>query len=172
MTRHIVAAFGAVALATVTTVGAQTPPPPRQPPAPNAQKPPQHQMANTPVSMTGCLKPWDESTMGTPPVSGTTTPAEAQFVLTDVEHDKTSDRVTTGTGMAHPTFVIKAKDGSVNLAPHVNHKIQVTGTLTMDMPATGTPPATTTPPTTTETPTPKPTVLMASAVKMISATCP
>lgn len=111
------------------------------------------------VTMTGCLKPWDASTMGAPMTGGASssgqgggmaagTAGDKQYVLTNASSGAGTTAMPTGSASgtpapssagggntamgAHSTYLLKAQSGSVNLAAHVGHKVEVTGTLAMD----------------------------------------
>jgi hypothetical protein len=133
------------------------------------------------MTVTGCLKPWQASLMqsgATPatPEAGAPTPStgDAQYVLTDINDSSTrkSDSVagtpsttrpaSPGSSASHAMYLLKAKDSSVNLSQHVNHKIQVTGSVSADS--------------SSRTPDPssaigKPATLTVSAITMVSSTC-
>ena len=74
------------------------------------------------MTVAGCLKAWDATT----PV--------AKYVLTNVEEDRPlfprrpSPRPVRSSAMSKQ-YVLVA-DSSVNLSPHVNHKVRVTGKIT------------------------------------------
>jgi hypothetical protein len=197
MRRTILAACTAITIAGLT-LAAQTPPTPRptqpQPPAAGASS-----SDTTTLTLTGCLKAWNTSTMGrtgsapTDPQSGAPSLASGnpEYVLTDIEDSTRKSGATGGAatatppmvrpGISHDMYLLKAKDSTVNLAQHLNHKIQVTGNVSADStlksPATATPP-----PSTPEAgaPTPRdtssaagrPATLTVSSLTMISATCP
>jgi hypothetical protein len=130
---------------TPPTQPAQRPPDPStpttQPPttsSPTTSSPTSGQdMARTSVTVTGCLKTWDSRTMapatgagsgaGSAAATTSTTPASpgtsAQFVLTNVEGATGASRA------AGSSFLLKTSDSSVSFSQHLNHKVQVTGTL-------------------------------------------
>jgi hypothetical protein len=154
MRTTIFAACAGLAIAGLA-LSAQTPTPhPSQPPTP---PPAAASIDQKPMTVTGCLKPWSASTMGggtpaTPEAGAPTvaTGADAQYVLTDVDDGSRKPGSTeTPPSTAHAMYLVKAKDASVNLSQHVNHKVQVTGTVSSDsslkMPSTASP-----------TPSPKP----------------
>lgn len=101
------------------------------------------------MTLTGCLKPWDATTMGAASgvgETGTSRPdSSPQFVLTNAAYAAapvvgattpgTSMPSTTGTPAmgAHSTYLLKAQSASVNLAAHVNHKVEVTGTMAIEV---------------------------------------
>lgn len=127
----------------------QTPPPeptqrPTDPaPAPRPQDPatrqsaPMSDMARTATTVTGCLKSWDSRTMAPATGSGSgagsaasavatkpaTPGASAQFVLSNIERSGAAAR-----GGAS-SFLLKTSDSSVSFSQHLNHKVEVTGTL-------------------------------------------
>jgi hypothetical protein len=154
------AACGALTIAGTMSLAAQTP---TQPPAPRPQPPAPTQPTrpdSSTVTVTGCLKPWD-NTMGTvpndaPARSGATPMPGTRYVLTDVAPDTRAPGqpgAQPGTPMppapagppAHPQtaqYIVMAGTG-VNLAAHVNHKVTISGTTEHMAPAMapGTPPA-------------------------------
>ena len=137
------------------TVAAQSPNPqqPTQPqqPRPQTQRP----QADRPMSgdhgsmmtVTGCVKPWDESmaagragtTAGAKSqTAGAATSAMPRYVLTDVTHDNmgSADAAKAkqnpyGSAAASKgqTLALEVKDTTVDLSKHVNHKVQLTGSL-------------------------------------------
>jgi hypothetical protein len=90
-----------------------------------AQQSSPSQSADASVTATGCLKSWDGKS------NPATATAGSQFVLTNVEpsntqapsSDRAADRSQSG-----KVFVLSAGNSSVNLTPHLNHKVTVTGT--------------------------------------------
>ncbi len=131
MTRMTLAACGAYALVTAA-LSAQTPPPQPAPGQPGS-------MTGQAMSLTGCLTPWDPSTMDTGATPGARTP---RFVLTGTEHapaagataptpqgspaPPTSPSPTLG---AHGTFVLEPQSPSVDFTPFANQQVRVTGTM-------------------------------------------
>jgi hypothetical protein len=94
-------------------------------------------MAKTATTVTGCLKTWDSRTMAPATGSGTgagsaaspvtaapsTVGASSQFVLTNIDRTAAASR-TTGS-----QFLLKTSDSSVSFTQHLNHKVEVTGTV-------------------------------------------
>ncbi len=147
--RHstLFATGGAMVFAGAITLSAQTPSPNQ--PAMNSGK--------TTITVTGCLKPWD-NTMGMAPADpmakpatpsdpmakpGTTPMPGTRYVLMNAETAKPGETTkptaspstpmpsTAPAASAHPQasqFVVTAGTG-VNLAAHVNHQVTVTGTV-------------------------------------------
>ena len=127
-----------------------------QPPAPA----PGPQAAEQPrsLTLTGCVKAWDASTMGPPPAAmGTAAPV---LVLTEAENASTAAPGTpfggrrTGeaprsAGRRRPVatrpILLKPASPTVNLASHRDHRVELVGTLATDH-AAATPVAPTTPP--------------------------
>lgn len=143
------AACGAVTLASAMTLTAQTPAPPPTPrPQAPAMQPTTRPDPNS-VTVTGCLKPWD-NTMGAAQGStgqpgdpmakpgdpmnkpGATPMPGTRYVLSNVQSDKSASTATAGTqSPAHPRgaeFIVVAGAG-VNLAAHVNHQVRVMGAV-------------------------------------------
>lgn len=187
MRSRIFAACAALAIAGLT-LSAQTPTP--RPSQPQTPPPATASSDQKPMTVTGCLKPWSASTMGggTPatPEAGApmaTTGADAQYVLTDVDDGSRKPGSTeTPLSKPHAMYLVKAMDASVNLGQHVNHKVQVTGTVSADsslkMPSTASP--TTPSPKPADPPPPsrdtssaagKPATFTVSAITRVSATC-
>jgi hypothetical protein len=113
----------------------QTPPtqPAQRPPEPTPQRPPDPttepvtpatrpsspmaDIARTSTTVTGCLKTWDDKKL-----APSTTTASGQYVLTNVE--RAAAAKTTGS-----SFLLKTSDAAVSFSQHLNHKVEVTGTL-------------------------------------------
>jgi hypothetical protein len=94
------------------------------------------------MTVAGCVKNSSGNTSG-----GSTRPGEpvaqtggAQFVLTDVEDSGAKDHkqssASSTAASPHSSFLLRARDASVNLGQHLNHKVQLTGTLSTDSAAT------------------------------------
>ena len=129
------------ALLAVSLVG-QTPAPTK--PAPDA---------GTPVIVVGCLKKWEPSMAGK---QGIPNPAKLEYVLTDLAPGTTA-------APALPNvlrYLVKAKDSTVALTPHVNHRVEVSGLVTglSEANPTAVPPV-------------APPTLTVATVKMISTEC-
>jgi hypothetical protein len=106
----------------------------------------------TPVTSQGCLKKWDPKMAGW---EGIPNPAKLEFVLTDLAPG-------TAAAPALPNvlrYLVKAKDATVVLTPHVNHRVEVSGLVTglSESNPTSNPPVVPT--------------LTVAAVKMISTEC-
>ena len=147
------AACGAVALASTMTLSAQTPAqPPAMRPQPPAPTQPATRTDQSPITVTGCLKPWD-NTMGSATANpmakpgdpmakpGATPMAGTRYVLTNVQTDTPMGQPSSSTpsagaaSPAHPhasQFVVIAGAG-VNLAAHVNHQVRLMGTVDAGM---------------------------------------
>jgi hypothetical protein len=123
MTRTLMAACGVCAIAGLTAM-AQTPASP--PPAPYTQP-----AANSETSLTlvGCLKYWDGATDALRGATGAPArrPAgpSAKYMLSNVESRNQ------GGGVPAASYALTG-DSKVNLAGHVNHKVQVSGTIAAD----------------------------------------
>ena len=109
--------------------------------------------AGTPVIVVGCLKKWEPAMAGR---QGIPNPAKLEYVLTDLAPG-------TATAPALPNvlrYLVKAKDTTVALTPHVNHRVEVSGMVTglSESNPTATPPV------------PPPTLTVAT-VKMVSTEC-
>ncbi len=117
-----------------------TSPPPTTPsPQTPATRPqsPMSDMARTATTVTGCLKTWDSRTMAPATGSGSgagsaaapvgaapsSTGASSQYVLTNIERSAAASR------QGASSFLLKTSDSSVSFSQHLNHKVEVTGTL-------------------------------------------
>jgi hypothetical protein len=153
------------------------------------QKPMSSEMRT--ITVTGCLKTWTGSTtssgaMTQPSKPETGKPAEtaksgAQYVLSDITTSpsdtmKPSPSTTAGSTPA-TSYLLMAKDSTVNLSQHLNHKVTVSGTVggnsssdAMAKPSS---------PTTSSTPdrssatgmSGQPATLTVTTLTMVSATC-
>ena len=152
------------------------------------QKPMSSEMRT--ITVTGCLKTWTGSTatsgaMGRPSNPETGKPAEnpksaAQYVLSDIttspsETMKPSPS-TTGASATAVSYLLMAKDSSVNLSQHLNHKVTVSGTVGASHSGAMSKPSS---PSTAATPehggatgmSNEPTTLTVTTLTMVSATC-
>jgi hypothetical protein len=118
---------------------AQRPPDPSTPTTqqPTPSTPQRDDMARTSVTVTGCLKSWDSRTMapatgagsgaGSAASATSSTPASPgtspQFVLSNIEGATGAARA------AGSSYLLKTSDSSVSFSQHLNHKVQLTGTL-------------------------------------------
>jgi hypothetical protein len=121
-----------------------TPRPTSPPPTtPSPQTPttressPMSEMAKTATTVTGCLKTWDSRTMAPATGSGSgagsaaspvgaapsSTGASSQYVLTNIERSAASSQ------SGASSFLLKTSDSSVSFSQHLNHKVEVTGTV-------------------------------------------
>jgi hypothetical protein len=119
-------------------------------PAVAAQEPPR------PLTLTGCVQAWDPSTMGPPPSPGE---GGQVLILTDAQDaakatpgapspsstPASPDAKRAPAAGGHSTYLLKAASAAVNLASHLDHRVELTGTLATDH-AAATPAAPTTPP--------------------------
>jgi hypothetical protein len=136
MTRHIIAACGALAIAGMAAgVSAQS----------TSQTTPPRQAADSghTMTVTGCLKSWDgQSSPGATSPTGTPgetrQAGEAKYVLTDVQMTASgTDATDTTPGTAarsgstdpHHQFLVRAEDASVDLTNHLNQRVEVTGRM-------------------------------------------
>jgi hypothetical protein len=109
--------------------------------------------AGTPVTVVGCLKKWEPSMAVR---QGMPNPAKLEYVLTDLAPGAT-------TAPPLPSvlrYLIKAKDSTVVLTPHLNHRVEVSGVVTglSEANPTATPPV-------------PPPVLTVATLKMVSTEC-
>jgi hypothetical protein len=144
MKYSMLAACGAVTLASAMTLSAQTPTPPAtQTPAPTLPA-----MTNqSSVTVTGCLKTWD-ATMGDgaahpmakpgDPMAKPGAPmASTRWLLTSVQADKATGQTPSqmpsagaaGTAASQASQYVVTAGTGVNLSAHVNHQVRITGTV-------------------------------------------
>ena len=86
---------------------------------PQAQKKPAPD-AGTPVTVVGCLRKWDPAMFSR---GGIQNPARLEYVLSDLAPG-------TPAAPAQPNvlrYLVKAKDATVPLSAHVNHRVEVAG---------------------------------------------
>jgi hypothetical protein len=146
MTKTFVATFGACVI-TGLVASAQ---PPSSKPTPSPQS---AAGAETPLTLVGCLNYWDGSTDKKARPTG----PSAKYMLSNIESRSQSGGVPTA------SYALTG-DSAVNLAGHVNHKVQVDGTVAADQygnPTQGTDASGTSLPT-----------LKVTSVKMLESTCP
>jgi hypothetical protein len=178
MTRTIVTTCGALVVAAVAA-SAQTPPSP----TPSAPRPAQSTRTMTEdktVTVTGCVKPWGPGEapppMTAPSTSRPTDPVAAMRAG-DAAKYSLSNVQAVGEDAVAASYSLTAVS-TVNLAAHVNHKVEVSGTVMRDVSespsATAAPTPPGTPPTTAgaiaaakATPT-----LRVTTLKMIATSCP
>ena len=121
MTHTLMTACGAWAIAGLTAM-AQTSASP--PPAPSTQSAASRE---TSLTVVGCLKYWDGAALR----GASSTPARrpegpsAKYMLSNVESRSQ------GGGVPATSYALTG-DSKVNLAGHVNHKVQVSGTIAAD----------------------------------------
>jgi hypothetical protein len=113
--------------------------------------------AGTPLIVVGCLKKWEPAMAGR---QGIPNPAKLEYVLTDIAPGTTATP-------AMPNvlrYLVKAKDSSVALTPHVNHRVEVSGVVTglSEVNPTANPAA---------NPSMTPPTLTVATVKMVSTEC-
>jgi hypothetical protein len=127
-----------------------------QSPAPVRPGPPDATQAQS-LMLKGCVRVWDASTMGPPPAAmGTAAPV---LILTQAENAATAPPATTSTTAdpakpptggapaagGHSTYLLKPVSSAVHLDTHLDHLVELSGTLATDH-AAATPAAPTTPP--------------------------
>jgi hypothetical protein len=201
MRSNILAACGVLVVAGLT-VSAQTPQTQPQPSTPSTPKTRSMDAAGS-VTVTGCLAAWDgKATAGPADSASSSSSASAKgastagtkYVLTHVQEG--SGASTSGSSSVPATYLLKA-DSSVDLNAHLNHKVQITGSVDKstrahsgDMSASGQP-STALPGTPNPTDPPsdnpatasgasrahdmgsmKPATFKVTSVAMVSATCP
>ena len=128
MKNHFTAMCGALALAGLT-VTAQTPQPsPAQPQTPQP----------TTITVTGCVTAADESMSAGRAAeapgreaSGTSkSDAASKYMLTSVEHaTDTAKAGARGEVEHHTSYALTTEGSTVDLSKHLNHKVELTGTL-------------------------------------------
>ncbi len=181
----ILAACGALFVAGTVALSAQTPARPATP-SPATQPVAPTRAEEKTVTVTGCLKTLDAamSPTGAAPSSASTpsagTSVATRYVLTNVESDMTSGSSSGSAAAVATQYAVTADSTSVNLSPHVNHKVRITGKATPASPtaAPSSSTATGTRPTDPErtgdrmAAMPKPmATLAATSLTMVSATC-
>ena len=104
-------------------------------------------MARTATTVTGCVKTWDSRTMApatgsgsgagsaAAPVAAAPSSTGASSVRPD-QHRTQRRRVVRPAGSS---FLLKTSDSSVSFSQHLNHKVEVTGTLSDGAPAPSSP---------------------------------
>jgi len=137
----------------MAVVAAQTPPPATS----GASSNPSPQT----ITVTGCVTP---DTMGT---QSTDSP---RFVLSSIEPQGTAATPSASAARSTVTGYTLKPAADVNLSAHLNHKVQITGTVdtATSSSATSTPPSSSSA-SSTQSAMPS---LRVTAVKMVSATCP
>lgn len=180
MTRHVLAACGAIAIASAT-VTAQSPQPPATQPATTAasQAAP---ASDTPkmVTVTGCLARAGGSASA--PSSTSSASGSGGFVLNNARLGSKAMSSPDSAAPANPpgassgpgpaaasSYTLKAQGASVNLSPHLNHTVTVTGTIdSMAGSSAGT-----SPPSATDSTRPAATMptLNVTTVTMVSSSC-
>jgi hypothetical protein len=94
-------------------------------------------MAKPATTVTGCLKTWDGRTMAPATGAGSgagsaasavaaapgATGASSQYVLSNI------DRAGAAARGGASSFLLKTSDSSVSFSQHLNHKVELTGTL-------------------------------------------
>jgi hypothetical protein len=152
MKNSILATCGAIAFAGFTLSAQEpqgqpqpiTPPTQQTPPAEPTQRPPdpykptpstRAPMADVAgaVTLTGCLKTWDSGKAapatgagsGAGSAASTPAPGSSEFVLTNVERSEASRAA----GVTGSSFLVKSDDPGVSFSQHLNHKVQLTGTV-------------------------------------------
>ena len=168
MTRSILSFCGALAAAT-TIVAAQTPPPSQQPPAPAGATAPSPQDMNDDhagkVSVTGCVMPFTAPgmTASQPSATAQASTAGSQFMLSNVGMPTPSSGDSMKAWSPASSYILQGS--SVDLSKHLNHKVQITGTVD----GAGSPDASTTAGQAAGAPTQ---TFHVTSLKMIAASCP
>jgi hypothetical protein len=114
----------------------------------------------TAITVVGCLKKWEPSMAAR---GGLQNPSKLEWVLTDLAPG-------TAASPALPNvlrYLVKAKDTTVMLEPHANHRVEVTGLVT-GLANAATPSSPATPPANQQVLAP---TLTISALKMVSTEC-
>ena len=122
--------LGVFACALTMGLAAQTPPAggSQQPPAPGAQRPAASSADK--VTVTGCLEKASASAAPTGTSGAASSAAGAKFMLKNAEASKSAPGTAGTSGAAAPIASSYSLDGEDSkLAPHVGHKIEVTGSV-------------------------------------------
>lgn len=127
MSRRLLMWGGALALAAGPGLFAQTPP--AKPKPGQGEKPVAGVVAS--VTLTGCLARWSDEAAASPTGASATAPAGAEYVLTRVEGQVASATSAGATPAkpAHDTRYLLLSSPKVNLVTHLNHKVQIVGTI-------------------------------------------
>ncbi len=160
------------------------------PPSPAAGQPQRMAQVREVATLTGCLARWDTHSMGPVPHASGADP-ENVFILTNVEPAaRPEPPPAAGTpappvpgqkppaGMAHNSYMVTAEGTAVDLAPHVEHKVEIAGMLEVmkPPPAPALPPGAAPPPPVTPggdaRPALPPPTIIAATVKTVAEKCP
>ena len=141
-------------LATTAVLSAQTP---QTPPTTSSTTSTTRQTAQT-VTMTGCVTP--DLAANPDPASATT----RRFLLSNIEPS--------AAGQARVTGYILTPNADVNLSDHLNHKVQITGTVESVTSSSTTSQSSPSTSSTTQSSTTTMPSFRVTSVKMVSATCP
>lgn len=147
-------------LATTAVLSAQTPAPapaPQTPPTTSSTTSTTRQTAQT-VTITGCVTP--DLTANPDPASATT----RRFLLSNIEPS--------AAGQPRVTGYILTPNADVNLSDHLNHKVQITGTVESVTSSSTTSQSSPSTSSTTQSSTTTMPSFRVTSVKMVSATCP
>jgi hypothetical protein len=140
-------------VATTAVLSAQTPAP--QTPTTSSTTSTTRQTAQT-VTVTGCVTP--DLTANPDPASATT----RRFLLSNIEPS----------GQARVSGYILTPNADVNLSDHLNHKVQITGTVESVTSSSTTSQSSPSTSSTTQSSTTTMPSFRVTSVKMVSATCP
>jgi hypothetical protein len=178
MTRTIAATCGALAVAAIAA-SAQVPPS-STPSAPRPAQSTRTMSEDKTVTVTGCVKPWGPGEapppLSAPSTSRPTDPVAAMRAGDSAKYSLSNVQAV-GEEAVASSYSLTAVS-TVNLAAHVNHKVEVSGTVMRDVTeppsATTAPAPAATPPTTAAaiaaaraTPT-----LRVTSLKMVATSCP
>lgn len=131
MSTHLVTLIGIVALSGLA-LGAQAPASSPRSAMPSAQTQPTPSPSLGAIRLSGCIKPWDVSTMGRAPSEGAA-PGDPgavvrDYVLTNAEPVVDPEKKLTPDAQAHSTYLLRSST-SVDLARHADQKVEVAGTV-------------------------------------------
>ena len=179
MTRHVLAACGAIAIASATVTAQSPQPSTAQPPATQPAAAARASDAEKMVTVTGCLAKAGSSASA--PSSASAAGSSGGFVLTNAQYGSKTMSSPSSAAPANPpaassgagraaasSYALKTQGATVDLSQHLNHTVTVTGTIDMAGPSAGT-----SPPSATDSTRPAATMptLNVTTVTMVSSSC-
>lgn len=159
-------------VAATAVLSAQTPTTPTTPSTSSSQ-PTTTTESGQPMTITGCISPDTISN------SGASTMTNQRFILSNVQPPVGATTAAQSGSTTVTTSYMLAPGADVNLSQHLNHKVQITGTVdssrTTRSSSSSTSPSTTNPSATsssTQSSTASAPTFRVTSVKMLSETCP
>jgi hypothetical protein len=155
-------------LASTAVLAAQTPSTPTQTPPTTSSQSSSMQSSGKTVTLTGCVTPDLTSSPSASSSSSTSASSSRRFMLSNIDPQS-------GAMSSSATSYLLSPSADVNLSEHLNHKVQITGTIDNASTSSSTSSQSTSPSTSSSTQSSTasaaPTFRVTS-VKMVSATCP